>query len=394
MISWFARNSVAANLLMVTILLGGILAISNGVRLEIFPPSDPDTVEVQVPLRGATPEDVELGVAVRIEEAVKDLQGIDRLMSVSSEGSTNVRIEIEKGYDPRELLDDIKSRVDAINTFPADTEKPVISLRQRRFGVIDVVVAGDYSEVEIRTFAEQVRDELLRMEDITHAELDAVRQYEIAIEVSPDRLREFDVTLADIGRAIRESSVDLSAGNVRTEGGDVLIRSKGQAYRRADFDAIVVKTNPDGSIVRVSDIATVVDGFVEDAMHTRFNGKHAAFVQVSRVGNQNAIEISSKVREYIESRRQHSPVGMELSYWDDDSARLKDRLGIMTKSAIQGSVLVILLLSLFLRPADRDVGVPRYSDQLSRCVYRHAPDRHQPEPDECIRVHSRAGHRR
>ena len=351
MISWFARNSVAANLLMVTILLGGILAISNGVRLEIFPPSDPHTVEVQVPLRGATPEDVELGVAVRIEEAVKDLQGIDRLMSVSSEGSTNVRIEIEKGYDPRELLDDIKSRVDAINTFPADTEKPVISLRQRRFGVIDVVVAGDYSEVEIRTFAEQVRDELLRMEDITHAELDAVRQYEIAIEVSPDRLREFDVTLADIGRAIRESSVDLSAGNVRTDGGDVLIRSKGQAYRRADFDAIVVKTNPDGSIVRVSDIATVVDGFVEDAMHTRFNGKHAAFVKVSRVGDQNAIEISSKVREYIESRQATLPVGLELSYWDDDSARLKDRLGIMTKSAIQGSVLVILLLSLFLRPA-------------------------------------------
>jgi multidrug efflux pump subunit AcrB len=350
-ISWFARNSVAANLLMVTILLGGFLAISNGVRLEVFPPSDPNTIDVSVPLRGATPEDVELGVAVRIEEAVKDLQGIDRIMSVSSEGSTNVLIEIDKGYDPRQLLDDIKGRVDAINTFPADTEKPVISLRQRRFGVIDVVVAGDYSEVEIRTFAEQVRDELLRIEGITHAELDAVRQYEIAIEVSPDRLREFDVSLADIGRAIRESSVDLSAGNVRTEGGDVLIRSKGQAYRRGDFDVIVVKTNPDGSIVRISDIATVVDGFVEDAMHTRFNGKHAAFVTVSRVGDQNAIEISRKVREYIESRQAALPVGLELSYWDDDSARLKDRLGIMTTSAIQGSVLVILLLSLFLRPA-------------------------------------------
>ncbi|HKJ19624.1 MAG TPA: efflux RND transporter permease subunit, partial [Woeseiaceae bacterium] len=255
MIAWFARNSVAANLLMVSILMGGILAISNGVRLEIFPPADPDTIVIQVPLRGATPEDVELGVAVRIEEAVQDLEGIDRIVSVSSEGSTFVSIEADKGYDPRQLLDDIKSRVDAINTFPADTEKPVISLRQRRFGVIDVVVAGDYSEVEIRTFAEQVRDELLRIEGITHADLNAVRQYEIAIEASPDRLREFDVTLADIGRAIRESSVDLSAGNVRTDGGDVLIRSKGQAYRRADFDAIVVKTNPDGSIVRIGDIA-------------------------------------------------------------------------------------------------------------------------------------------
>ena len=351
MIGWFARNSVAANLLMVTILAGGALAMAKGVRLEVFPPSDPDTITVQVPLRGATPEDVELGVAVRIEEAVKDLEGLDRIVSVSSEGATNVIIEIDKGYDPRQLLDDIKSRIDAINTFPAEAEKPVIGLRQRRFGVIDVAVAGDYSESEIRMFAEQVRDELLRLDGITHAELDAVRQYEIAIEVSPDRLREFDVTLADIGQAIRTSSVDLSAGNVRTEGGDVLIRSKGQAYRRADFDEIVIKTNPDGSIVRISDVATVVDGFVEDAMRTRFNGKHAAFVQVSRVGNQSAIDISSKVREYIESRQASLPVGLELSFWDDDSARLKDRLTIMTKSAIQGGLLVILLLSLFLRPS-------------------------------------------
>jgi len=351
MIAWFARNPVAANLLMVTILVGGFLAMTSGIRLEVFPPSDPDTITVRVSLRGATPEDIELGVAVRIEEAVKDLEGIDRIVSQSSEGSTNVSIEIAQGYDPRQLLDDIKGRVDAINTFPAETEKPVIGLRQRSFGVISVVVAGDYSEGEIRMFAEQVRDELLRIDDITQAELDAVRQYEIAVEVSPDRLREFDITLAEVGQAIRASSVDLSAGNVRTDGGDVLIRSKGQAYRRADFESIVVKTNPDGSIVRIGDVASVSDGFVEDAMRTRFNGKHAAFISVSRVGGQSAIEISELVKEYIESRQASLPVGLELSYWDDDSERLKDRLGIMGSSAVQGSILVILLLSLFLRPA-------------------------------------------
>lgn len=351
MISWFARNSVAANLLMVTILLGGVLAMKQGVRLEVFPPADPDTITVQVPLRGATPEDIELGVAVRIEEAITDLEGIDRVVSVSSEGSTNVSIEIEAGYDAREVLDDIKSRVDAINTFPADTEKPVIGLRQRRFSVISVVVAGDYSETEIRVFAEQVRDELLRIDGISHAELGAVREYEIAIEVSPDRLREFDITLADVGQAVRASSVDLSAGNVRTEGGDVLIRSKGQAYRRSDFESIVVKTNPDGSIVRIGDVASVVDGFVEDARRTRFNGKHAAFVDVSRVGSQSAIEIADKVKDYIASRQASLPVGLQLSYWDDESARLKDRLSIMGSSAIQGGILVILLLSLFLRPS-------------------------------------------
>jgi len=351
MISWFARNSVAANLLMITIMIGGILAIRNGVRLEMFPFSDPDTVSVSVPLRGATPEDVELGVAIRIEEAVQDLEGIDKITSRSVEGGTRVSIEIDSDYDPRELLDDIKSRVDAINTFPADTEKPIISLSTHSWPVISIVIAGDYSEDEIRLYAERVRDDLLRVDGITQVSLGSVRRYEIAIEASPDRLREFNVTLADISRAIRGSSVDISAGNVRTEGGDVLIRSKGQAYRRADFELIVVKANSDGSIVRVSDIATVLDGFEEESLRTRFNGKHAAFVDVSRVGRQSAIEVSDKVKEYIASKQDSLPVGMELSHWDDDSERLKDRLGIMTSSAVQGSILVILLLSLFLRPS-------------------------------------------
>jgi multidrug efflux pump subunit AcrB len=351
MISWFARNSVAANLLMITIIISGVIALRDGIKLEIFPSSDPDTVSVSVPLRGATPEDVELGVAVRIEEAIQDLEGIDEIRSTSVEGSTRVRIEIDSSYDARVLLDDIKSRVDAINTFPADTEKPIISLSVRSFAVISVVVAGDYSEDEIRIYAERVRDDLLRIKGITQVSLGSVRRYEIAIEASADRLREFGVTLEDLSRAIRLSSVDLSAGNVRTEGGDVLIRSKGQAYRRVDFETIVVKTNSDGGIVRVSDIAQVLDGFEEESLRTRFNGKHAAFVNVSRVGGQSAIEISDIVKNYIAEKQDSMPVGMELDYWDDDSERLKDRLGIMTSSAVQGGVLVILLLSLFLRPA-------------------------------------------
>ena len=351
MIAWFAKNSVAANLLMIAIIIGGVMALRDGLRLEIFPSSEPDTVSVSVPLRGATPEDVELGVAVRIEEAIQDLEGIDRVTSRSVEGSTRVQIEIDSSYKARELLDDIKSRVDAINTFPAETEKPIISLNVRMFPVISVVVVGDYSEDEIRTYAEHVRDDLLRLDGITQAELGSVRKYEIAIEASPDRLREFNVTLENLALAIQGSSADLSAGNVRTDGGDVLIRSKGQAYRRTDFEQIVVKTNSDGSIVRVSDIAVVLDGFEEESLRTRFNGQHAAFVDVARVGNQSAIEIAEKVKDYIASKQGSLPVGMELDFWDDDSQRLKDRLGIMSNSAVQGGVLVILLLSLFLRPA-------------------------------------------
>lgn len=351
MIAWFARNSVAANLLMVTIIIGGILAVQSGVRMEVFPISDPDTVTVSVPLRGATPEDVELGVAVRIEESVQDLEGIDRIRSISQEGSTRVWIEIDPAYSPRDLLDDIKNRVDSINTFPAETEKPIIALRQRMFPVISVVIAGDYSENEIRVFAERVRDDLMRIDGITQVRLDSVRAYEIAIEASEDRLREFGITLADISRGIRASSLDISAGNVRTDSGDVLIRSKGQAYRQADFEEIVVKTNPDGSIVRVGDVADVIDGFQEESLRTRFNGTYAAFVDVARVGNQSAIEIAELVKQYIAAKQDSLPVGLELDYWDDNSRALEDRLGIMMRSAIQGSVLVILLLSLFLRPA-------------------------------------------
>jgi multidrug efflux pump subunit AcrB len=351
MISWFARNTVAANLLMVSIIVGGLISLKMFVRLEVFPPIDADEVTVTVPLRGATPEDVELGVAVRIEEAVQGLEGIERIRSSSVEGRTSVRIEIDSSYDPRILLDDIKGRVDAINTFPVETEKPRIALRQRTWPVISVVVAGDFAEEEVRRFAEQTRDELLRSGEITHAMLDAVRNYEIAIEASSDRLRSYELTLADISSAIRGSSVDLSAGNLRTEGGDVLIRSKGQAYRRADFESIVVKTNPDGSIVRVGDVADVKDGFQEETTFVSFNGSQAAFIKVARTGNQSAIAIADAVKVYIASRQDSLPVGLKMSYWEDDSQILKNRLGILANSAVQGSILVIILLTLFLRPA-------------------------------------------
>lgn len=351
MIAWFTRNPVAANLLMFSIIVAGLLTLKTELTLEVFPDPEPDTISVSVPLRGATPEDVELGVATRIEEAVQDIEGIDRITSRSVEGSTSVNLELDDSYDPRDVLDDVKSRVDAINTFPADTEKPVISLSLRKRAVIDVVVAGDLAEDELLGFAEQVRDDLLRVDGITQVELSAVRDYEIAIEVSRDRLRQYGLTLATISGAIGASSLDISAGNLRAAGGDILLRSKGQAYRRQDFERIVVKTNPDGSIIRLGDVARVSDGFQEESLTTAFNGLPAAFVKVYRVGDQSALEIAGKVKHYLAERRDNLPVGVELGHWDDDSEVLKSRLGTMLDSALEGSVLVILLLTLFLRPA-------------------------------------------
>ncbi|MEM7431958.1 MAG: efflux RND transporter permease subunit [Pseudomonadota bacterium] len=350
MIAWFARNSVAANLLFVTIIVSGLLALNN-VRLDVFPDAEPDAISVSVFLRGATPEDVELGVAVRIEEAVQDIEGIEKITSRSVENSTRVSLEVESGYNAREILDDVKTRVDAINTFPAEAERPVISLAQRRFTVIEVVISGPQNDFELLSYAERVRDDLLAIDGISFADISSARNYEIAIEASQDRLRDYDLTLSDISGAIRNSSLDLSAGNVRTAGGDVLVRSKGQAYRGEEFEAIVVKTNADGSIIRVGDVATVIDGFEEGSVRTTFNGNNAVFVNVKRTGRESAIEVAGLVRDYVAESQTSLPRGMELSYWDDDSVRLKDRLGIMTTSALQGGVLVILLLTMFLRPA-------------------------------------------
>lgn len=349
MIAWFARNDVAANLLMATIILAGLYSLTFVMKFEIFPDVEPDMISVSVALRGATPEDIELGVAIRIEEAVQDLEGVDKITSFSVEGSTSVLIEVDSDYDARELLNDIKSRVDAINTFPADTEKPVIGLSQRIREVISVVISGNLSEQEIRTYAEQTRDDLLRVAGITQVKLDAVRKYEINIEVSQDQLRNYGLTLADIARLIRSSSIDLSAGNVRTEGGDILIRSRGQSYRRDEFESIVVKTSPDGSIIRLSDLATVKDGFEEVSLKAAFNGEFAALLQVYRIGDQSALEISRQVRDYISQHQQNLPVGIHLSYWDDNASYLKDRLNTLTDNALQGGILVIILLSLFLR---------------------------------------------
>lgn len=351
MIAWFAKNSVAANLLMACIVMAGILTIQTELKLEVFPSAEPDRINVSVALRGATPEDVELGIATRIEEAVSDLEGIDTITSQSREGGTRVTIELEDGYDPRDMLDDIKGRVDSINGFPVDMEKPIISLAMRRFSVITVALAGSQGEDEIAQFAERVREDLLAIEGITQVDLDAVANYEIAIETSQDKLNQWNLTLDDISRAIRANSVDMSAGNLRSTGGDILLRSKGQAYRQGEFENIIVKTDDNGSIIRIRDVATVYDGFEEEGLSARFNGKRAAFIDVGRVGNQSALEVAEKVKQYIEDNQYKVPEGMTLSFWDDDSTILKDRLGILQRNAIQGTVLVLILLSLFLRPS-------------------------------------------
>jgi len=351
MIAWFARNHVAANLLLITILIIGLFNLSNRIPLEVFPSFETDRINVNVSLRGATPEDVEKSISIRIEEAVQDLEGVKQIASRSQEGAAGVDIEIDSGYDPREMLAEIKSRVDEINTFPVDAEKPVVSLATRKREVIAVTIASIYSEKETREYAEKVRDDLLRLPAITQAELSGVRDYEISIEVPKNKLRQYDLTIGQISSAISDSSTDVSAGNLKTQGGDILLRSKGQAYRKDEFEKIAIKTHVDGSIIRLSDIAIIKDDFEETPVRTRFNGKQAAFIDVYRIGQQSAIDVANAVRTYIEAQQSSLPTGVELSFWDDDSQIVKNRISTLTTSALQGGILVLALLTLFLRPS-------------------------------------------
>lgn len=351
MIAWFARNDVAANLLMVTILLLGLTFLNTKIPLEVFPSMEARQVNISMSLRGATPEDAEQGVAILLEEAVADLQGIKQIVSYSSEGSVRVQLEMENGVDSQRLLNEVKSRVDAVNNFPVDAEKPIVSIPKRQREVISVVVAGPQSEKEIRQMAEHIRDDILRIEGITQVELDSVRPYEISIEVNQDTLRQYDISLNQVSNAIANSSRDLSSGNIKTLGGDILIRSSGQAYRKGEYDNIVILTQDDGSMIRLKDLATVTDGFADSEFSSRFNGKNAAFVEVYRIGNESAIDVAEKVRNYLDAQQAKMPHSVELTYWRDQSVIVKNRISTLTNNAIQGGILVLLLLTLFLRPA-------------------------------------------
>ncbi|MEZ5473363.1 MAG: efflux RND transporter permease subunit [Marinicella sp.] len=349
-ISWFAHNHVAANLLMISIVFIGLLSINTRIPLEVFPSIELDVVNISTSLPGSTPTETEQGITIRVEESISDLEGIETISSRSSEGRSQVTVELSTGYDAQVLLNEIKNRVDAINTLPVDAEKPLVSKSTRRREVISVVVFGDVSEQELRLVSEHVRDDIISIDGITQVFLENVRPFEIAIEVNQDTLREYGITIDQISAAINSNSLDLSAGNIKTSGGDVLIRTQGQAYQQEQFENLIIRNRADGSLLRLVDIATISDGFEEQAILNRFNGQRAMEIEVYSVGKQNAIDVADKVKSYIHEKQPDLPQTIQLGYWRDRSQIVKNRLNTLVNSAIQGGLLVLLLLTLFLRP--------------------------------------------
>jgi len=355
MIEWFARNPVAANLLMISIIIAGLFSASQSIPLEVFPSFETDRITVRTQIRGATPRSVEEGVTTRIEDAIYDLDGIERVRGLSSEGSSVVIADVISGFDRRDILDDIKLRVDALNTLPGAAEKPVVSINQRNTGVIFVAVVADPQQgptnKELRSLADRIREDLLTNPAISTVEFDGTANYEIGIEIAPAVLDSYNITLQEVGRKIREGSVDISAGNIQSQNGDILVRSAGQAYTAEEFARIPILTGGEGQPIRLGDIAQIRDGFEETPLITLFNGKPVVMLEVLRVGDQSAIEVADAVHAYMAKAKESLPKGVDLEFWDDDAVLVKSRLSTLVSSGIQGGILVLLLLSLFLRPA-------------------------------------------
>ncbi len=347
-VAWFASNGVAANLLMTLILISGIIAVVQ-IKEEIFPEFSADIISVSVPYLGAAPEEVEEGICIRIEEAIASLTGIKRITSTASEGLGVVNVQLLKGTSARELLDDVKTRVDTIDTFPEEAEKPIIQEIIIRNQVLSVAVSGPVDEWTLKRLAEQVRDELASLPGITQVELAKARPYEVSIEISEEALRRYGFSFDQVAQAVRRSSLDLPGGSVKTAGGEILLRTKGQAYVGEEFRQLVLLSLQDGTRILLGDVAQVVDGFAETDESSRFDGQPSLLVQVFRVGEQSALDISSTVHQYVEDRQTQIPEGIELTIWQDDSRVLRSRLDLLMKNGLAGLALVVITLTLFLR---------------------------------------------
>ena len=349
LIAWFARNSVAANLLMVFIIAWGLSALFTRIPLEVFPSFELDSVNINVPFRGASPSEVEEGVTIKIEEAIQDIEGIKQMSSTSSEGLSNVFVQVANGYEARDIQERIEQRVDAITNFSDEVENPSITVPQANREVISVVVAAAMPEKELRIIASRVRDELEALPNVSAVSVTGARDYELAIEISQSALDRYDLTLASVAQSISASSIDLAAGAITTGSGEVLLRTRGQAYTADDYRSIVVLARADGTNVTLGDLASINDGFEEDRLEQQFNGQSSIQIDVFRTGLQSAITVADEVKAYLLDAQSSMPYGVTLGYWRDWSRTVKARLDTLTSSALQGGILVVILLTLFLR---------------------------------------------
>jgi len=348
-VSWMARNPVAANLLMATMLVGGLVMASQ-IRQEVFPQMELDYVTATVPYPGASPEEVEQGILLAIEEVIRPLDGVKEVTSTAMEGAGTVLVELEEGTNRNKALSDIKNGIDRIPTFPEEAERPVVSVREIKIQALTVVIHGNVGEKVLHELGEQARDRLLAHEDISYVELQGVKPLEIAIEIEQDTLRAHGLTLAQVADKVRRTALELPAGAVKTEAGDVLLRTAERRDLGREFADIPVATSADGTTLALSDVARIDDGYAEMDLEAEFAGEPCVLVDVYAVGNESPTEVAEAAKEVTEELRKTLPPGIGATTWHDHSEIYSQRLDLLLRNAQIGLVLVLVILGLFLEP--------------------------------------------
>ena len=350
LIRWFVNNGVAANLLMAFIIIAGALTIPL-LKMEVFPEIEIDIINVTAVYPGASPSDVEEAVCIRIEERLQGLDGIKKISSTASENIGSVNVEVLPGQDVSEMLDRVKAQVDAIDTFPEDVERPIVRQFVGSNPVLTIAVDGDVGETALNYVTEEIKDEIDGLPEVTYTLIVAKKEREIAIEISENTLRKYNLTFVQVSQAIRNWSINMPSGSIENKGGEILIRSKSQGYTADDFAAIPIITDPAGAIVHLGELSRIKDGFSETyELDILFNSQTSNLITVFRVGDQNAIDISSAVKNYITVKQKNLPPGVNITAWDDEARLLRGRIDTMTKNAQYGLMLVVLVLALFLKP--------------------------------------------
>ncbi len=346
-LAWMAGHSVAANLLMFICLVGGLI-MSFTIRQEVFPDFAEDQVQITVSYPGASPEEVEQGVILAIEDAVRSLDGVKEVSSTAGEGSATVLITALEDADSRELTEDVKNKVDQITTFPDDADEPEIMEVSHKHGVLDIALYGSLGERALRDKAEQLRDDLLQSSSITQVEMEGVRDHEIHVELSQAQLRRYGLTLADVSAAIAAAAVDVPGGTVRTEGGDILVRVKERRDWAWEFGSLPLITAADGSKVLVRDVAEVREDFEESNNYAVYNSQPAVRIEVYRTGGQTPGAVAEAARAVIAEFAAGLPEGMGVAIEHDMSDVFLQRAELLLTNARLGLVLVFALLALFL----------------------------------------------
>ncbi len=347
-IAYMAGNSVASNLLMLGIVAVGLVSLT-GLEQEAWPTVPFNQFEISVPFPGATPEEVEESIVVKIEDEVRGLADVKAVRSVAAPGMASVRVEVYSGTDMGAKKDEIESAVGRIQTFPGGAERPQIREMTNAQSMMRLILYGDVPERSLKELAYRIEDDLASLPNVSQVETSGVRNYEVSIEVPLQWLRALGLTLTDVANTIRRGSLDLSAGSINTEQSQVRIRTLGQSYDQQDFEDIVILGREDGTVVRLGDIAEVRDGFEDSALLVRHQGHPAVFIEVSRADGERVMDVARAVRDHLANEITPTlPDGVGINIWNDDSSVFSERALILLKNGALGLFLVLIALGLFL----------------------------------------------